>query len=379
LVACWKQYGEAYKFSARTGYSSKDVLYAMRNLVVGQDEMMSSIYSVSEQRSYLNNISYAYTFSRKLSIKASVDGNVHAVSSEDTVAKTGYQCNRHEVSGFLAGHAQLLPRLNVNAMVRQEFVDNDMVPLIPYFGFDLKLMKKHDLILKGNIARNYREPTLNDLYWQPGGNEALKPEKGISTELGLEQQFVGNRSKLHWELTAYRSDIDNWIIWLPSLEGYWQPMNIRRVISQGAEASAKIETSIGKLGVNILASYAYTSSRNYGDAAVWGDESYGKQLVYVPLHSANMMVNLHYKKLFASYQHNSYSERFTSSSNDASKRDWLYPYFMNDLMFGRRFQAWKLNGMVEFKIYNLYNEVYHSVLYRPMPRRNYMLVLRVEL
>ena len=66
-------------------------------------------------------------------------------------------------------------------------------------------------------------------------------------------------------------------------------------------------------------------------------------------------------------------------SNDVSKRDWLYPYFMNDLMFGKAFYIKKVTLAAEFKIYNLFNETYHTVLYRPMPGRNYMLMLMFKI
>ena len=91
------------------------------------------------------------------------------------------------------------------------------------------------------------------------------------------------------------------------------------------------------------------------------------------------MVNISYHGFYATYQHNSYSERYTTSSNDVTKRDWLYPYFMNDLMFGKAFHIKKATLAAEFKIYNLFNETYHTVLYRPMPGRNYMLMLMFKI
>ena len=70
-------------------------------------------------------------------------------------------------------------------MMRQEYVDGDFTPIVPFFGFDFRLVKEKDLILKGNIARNFHMPTLNDLYWLPGGNPDLLHGEGFSFELGL--------------------------------------------------------------------------------------------------------------------------------------------------------------------------------------------------
>ncbi len=112
---------------------------------------------------------------------------------------------------------------------------------------------------------------------------------------------------------------------------------------------------------------------------VWGEDSYGKQLVYIPLHSGNFLVSLSFRGYSITYQHNSYSERFTTSSNDPTRRDWLYPYFMNDIMTGKEFSVGNLTFSAELKIYNLFNESYHSILYRPMPGRNYHIVFMVNI
>jgi outer membrane receptor protein involved in Fe transport len=85
------------------------------------------------------------------------------------------------------------------------------------------------------------------------------------------------------------------------------------------------------------------------------------------------MLQLAYRGFHITYQNNSYSERFTTSSNDVTRRDWLYPYFMNDLFVGKDFNFKKIDMSIEFKIYNLFNETYHSILYRPMPKQNYLL------
>jgi iron complex outermembrane receptor protein len=235
------------------------------------------------------------------------------------------------------------------------------------------------------VARNYHLPTLNDLYWQPGGNPELRPEQGFSMEAGLEylKLFRGVRlpgsRKLQAEITMYRSYIDQWILWIPSYRGYWEPVNIRDVLSTGTETELGWEAGRGAFHYSLRGTYAYTHSVNLGDSLVWSDASYGKQLVYVPLHSGNLMVRVSYRAFFLTYQYNAYSERFTTSSNDLTRRDWLYPYFMNDVAVGAMFRAGKVLLSAELKVMNLFNETYHSVLYRPMPGRNYHLLIQMKL
>ncbi len=373
-VIDWQHYGEKSKLTIRSGYSQKQLDYTLKNYVPGIG-LIPAIYSESIQRSSLNLASWTYNINDKLSIQSSLDFNLHDVISQDSVKKTGYAQQREELSGFLAIRKNFADRLNLNLMLRQDWVDNSFVPIVPFFGFDYRIINGKDLVFKGNIARNYHQPSLNDLYWQPGGNPNLLPEEGISTELGLEYQKLFKQQLLTSEITIYRSDIDNWIIWIPSYKGYWEPRNIKRVLSKGIEFNLSLKGKLNKVDYRISGNYAYTSTINYGDRLVWGDESYGKQLVYVPLHSGNALFNLTYKGYTITWQHNAYSERFTTSSNDVTRRDWLYPYFMNDLILGKEMQLKNVRLSAEFKIYNLFNETYHSILYRPMPGRNCMVLV----
>lgn len=374
LVAEWARYGKKSKLHLQSGYYYENLLYTLMNNVIGVG-LIPAIYSKSNQQGIVNKFSYKYDFRKDFTIDASINANYFMVNSVDTVKNTGYSNNRPEFSASIGLSKSFWKRLNLNLILKQDYIDSGFTPFVPYFGFNYKILKGKSLYLKGNISRNYHYPSLNDLYWQPGGNPDLLPENGLSFEVGSEYLYYKDKFKIQSELTFFRNDIDNWIVWLPSYRGYWEPMNINKVLSQGVELDLKIHFGLRKWNFKIAGSYAYTSSKNYGDPSVWGDESYGKQLVYVPLHSGNVLVNIEYKGFYITYQHNSYSERFTTSSNDVTRRDWLYPYFMNDLFFGKEFNFNKITVSAEFKIYNLFNETYHSVLYRPMPKRNYMLQL----
>lgn len=374
----WKHFMENSKFTLQSGYADKQLIYTLNNQVPGLG-LIPAVYSKSTQQSSLNKASYVYNINDQFSLDHSLSFNFHDVSSTDTVKKTGFKQQRKELDAFFAVRKSFNDRVNLNLAFRQSWVDGKSMPFVPFLGLDYRLFKEIDLILKGNIARNFHQPTLNDLYWQPGGNPNLLSEEGISGEIGLEYQKTRKTYTIKTELTTYRSDINNWIIWIPSFKGYWEPRNIKRVLSQGIEWGLSLKGHVKKIKYQITGNYAYTSSINYGDPITWGDESYGKQLVYVPLHSGNLLIHLNYKEFYATYQHNSYSERFTTTSNDVTRRDWLYPYFMNDFILGKNWKYKKLRISAEFKIYNLFNEIYHSILYRPMPRRNYVFLVMVNI
>jgi iron complex outermembrane receptor protein len=378
LVADWKFYSDMGKFLLRSGYADKRLDYSQKNQVPGLG-LLPAIWSESRQQSLFNTLSYSGETDRDFSWEGSMDLNYHRVGSADTVSRTGYEDNRGEISAMIAIRKSIRDRLNLNLMLRQDWVDGDRVPLIPYFGMDLRIIQGMDLLLKGNIARNYHFPTLNDLYWQPGGNPELLPEEGFTLEWGLAYQREFGAQLLHTELSLYRSQIDNWILWIPSYRGYWEPRNIKSVLSKGLEYNLRLQGFISVFHYEILATYSYTSAINQGDPLIWSDNSLGKQLVYIPLHSGNLKMHLGWNDLFLTYQYNAYSERYTTSSNDVTRRDRLYPYYMNDLSAGSSFHLKRVDLSVELKVYNLLNESYHTVLYRPMPGRNYQLVLKINI
>jgi iron complex outermembrane receptor protein len=373
----WKSHGRKHRMTLRTGYTGKKLNYWLKNHVGGLGEV-PVIYSTGKQNSFLNKLSFDYHFRGDLSLEASLDADYHHVATRDTVAGAGYDKDRIANSLFVAVRKSFFGRLNLNIMLRQDLIDFRAVAPVPYIGLDYRPLPGKAWVVRTHIARNYHYPSLNDLYWEPGGNPDLQAEKGHSAELGTEYSHSFGSHLLFAGATGFYSRIRDWIIWLPDYKGYWIPLNISLVETKGLEAEIRVQGSLGKVGYRVAATYACTDSRNFGDPRVWGDESYGKQLVYVPRHSGNLMLNLSWHGFYATYRHNSYSERFTTSGNDFSRRDWLYPYFMNDLLAGKSFRVKKLDMAVEFTVYNLFDETYHTVLYRPMPGRNYLLTLMIR-
>ncbi len=376
-LAGWSMAMPQGKIALKTGYSHIQMDYARRTQVAGLG-ILPDVYSVSTMQGLHNRLQVHQTISSKLSVSGTFEWNHHEVETRDTILQTGYNQTRNEFLSSVTINYILHPSFYLNGILRLDRNELHQTPLLPFLGINWKVLPNHNLVIKGNIAQNYKLPNLNDLYWQPGGNPNLKPEKGFSLEAGMQHQFTFRNTNIGWEATAYRSDIDDWIIWIPSFKGYWQPFNINRVISKGVEATGKVTTRIRKVEYQLSANYALTQARNWGENEIWGEDTDGKQLVFIPLHSGNVLFSASYQDFFLTWQHNSFSERFTTTSNDPGRRNRLYPYFMNDLAAGKTFQmnGWTLAA--RFTIHNLFNETYRTVLLHPMPGRNYLITLRLQ-
>ncbi|QZT38733.1 TonB-dependent receptor plug domain-containing protein [Halosquirtibacter xylanolyticus] len=370
-VVQWKHYGEDSKIEVKTGGSRKQLFYTLKNQV-GGNGATNAIDSKSIAYQLQNSVTYSTKFLESFYFTGSVDLNKSWVDTYETVKKTGYVEDLDVLSVYTSLSKSFGERLNVTGQVRNEWQDNVYSSPIWFVGFDFKVSKAYGLIVHGSFSKNYHRPTLNDLYWQPGGNPDLLPEDGHTAEFGLKGVLGDGDNHLKWSITSYYSDIDNWILWIPSFKGYWEPRNVKNVISKGVETQLLWNRHWGDFNLKIRGDYAYTRSINMEKSGIWGDESYKKQLVYIPVHSANLWFRFDYKWMNISYQYNYFSERFTTTSNEPNVRQWLYPYHMNELDVGACLYK-KGDRMVQVKltISNLFDEVYHSILFSPMPGRNY--------
>ena len=377
-VAKLSRFSKTGTFILQSGLNAEKMIYSIRNMVYGEG-YYNALYSISNVYSFYNKAQYQFQPIRNALIKTAATFDLYHVQTRDTVNETGYNQIRRNKGLMVSWQQQLSPNFSAMVLLRKDWVNQFSIPLIPYFGFDWILLQKHKLVLHGNIARNYHFPDLNDLYWQPGGNPNLLPEEGLNSELGIKTSFSGKDIKVQAGLTAFYNDIKNWIIWLPSPMGYWSPQNIQHVVSSGLEANLRVAFSVKKFLVTFKAEYSFTKSINQGNAAHWGTAAVGKQIPFVPVHSANVFVNLSRGNWYLTWINHDYSERFTTSTDELTVRDRLNPYFMNDLYLGKKWTQGSKIISIQLKFFNLFNEQYRSVLQRPMPGRNYMLVLTYHL
>ena len=378
IVTDWNRYGSNSKLTIRSAFTNKLLDYISWYYIDGVG-YEPDVYSESKQNSFLNGVNYQYNFNANYSFETRLNIDYHSVNSRDSIVeKDLYRKERLDFSLLVTWKASFFDRINMNVMLRQDLMGTQHSPIIPFLGFDFRFIKDIDWILKANIARNYRHPSLNDLYWRPGGNPLLKPEKGTSAELGTEYKIDTKFIEIKGSTLFFRNEVDNWITWLPTVKGYWQPFNIDKVLSKGIESNLHTSGEVRNFNYKLLCSYSYTSSVNYGEPQIWGDESYKKQLPFIPLHSGNIFAGISYFGFKFSWQFNAFSERFTTTAGNLSKREWIYPYYMNDISFGKELKMKHIYFDFTLKIYNLFDETYHTILYRPMPKRNYYFMITMS-
>ena len=223
-----------------------------------------------------------------------------------------------------------------------------------------------------SVSRNYRFPTLNDLYFLPGGNPGLNSEQGVAYEAGL-SFAVGKEGAytLSGSASWYDQHIDDWILWLPTAKGFFSPVNIKKVHAYGVEIRADLAAALTReLKINLNGTFSWAPSINEGEPMSPADRSVGKQLPYEPEYSATATGRLSWRSWGLLYQFCYYSERYTMSSNDITLTGRLTPYLMSNLSLEKGLSLRWADLTLKGTVNNLFNEEYLSVLSRPMPRMN---------
>ena len=380
-VAEWRYYGKKGMWTITSGANIQILNYQLKTKVSGVSDQLV-INSNSKSASYLFKVIYNYKFSDNLSMITGANTEINSVNSKNSPLNgetQGYDIQRQDYSFYIQLSKSFSKKLSANLMVREDLIGGKSTPFIPSAGVEYHPFHNTGYFLKGNLSRNYHQPTLNDLYYIPGGNPLLKPEEGMMADMGMGYSGTAGNMTFHASLNGYYSRINNWIIWLPTPQGYWEPYNMKRVNASGFELNSGVSGKLHSIDYHINGNYAFTRSINRDDPRNWADESIGKQLPYIPKHSSNILVNLARTGYHVTWLWTYYSERFTTTSNDkTSKLDVLYPYFMNNIYFGKEIKMNRNKLDIELKILNLFNEEYRTVLQHPMPQRNYSLLIRYD-
>lgn len=266
----------------------------------------------------------------------------------------------HKISRKLTGTVNL----------RQGLVTDYEVPFTPTLGFKYLVFSKETnaLNINGNIAKSYRVPTFNDRFWGDQGNPDLNPEKGINYELGGKWNYSNNGISGHIQLNAFYLNIDQWILWRNT--SGWVPLNVQEVESKGLEVMSQWKYSLWGLKTTSGINYTLTSTEPTKSL----DESIpiGRQLEYVPLHTANFYSTTTYKNTDVSIDCKYTDKQYTDGEN----KNILSSYFLLNFSVGQQI---KFNNKNKIKIKGMFNNIldvdYQSTYGFAMPGINYRLSL----
>lgn len=277
--------------------------------------------------------------------------------------------NRADLYVFLNFYPLKKWELSLNS--RYGWVQGFAVPYTPSLGSSFTIFDKsrQELKWRAQLSRSYRVPTLNDRYWNPGGNPDLLSEDAWNVESGFDWSSV--EEGISWEAsaTAYAHWVNNWILWLPG-GSIWSPENVRNVYSRGAEFTINNKRKLGFLNLFARLNYALTFAEvqeGYaGDAG-----NLGNQLPYLPKHQGSWNIRGDIKSWNLGFSGRYYGRRFTLIDNNKA----LKGYMVADFSTGRDFSFRSSFLSAQLSIRNILDASYENLEYRPMPGRSFEIKL----
>lgn len=385
-VLSWDRLRRDWKVGAKAGYIHTWMAYDYRR-DPGNGIMTSMTRSRSRIDTFYGQAAGEYAVGDEWLFTADIALHQHFVRSADKnivlqqgdKAIVGYDQGRVEIDAAVSAKWRPAERLGLSAVLREQLYGTKWAT-VPALFADYLLSKRGNVVAKASVSRNFRFPTLNDLYFLPGGNPDLKNETGVQYEAGL--SFAVGRDAIYTlsgSASWYDQRIDDWILWLPTTKGFFSPVNIKEVHAYGVEVRADLSVMLTRgLKLDLDGTFSWSPSINVGEPMSPADQSVGKQLPYEPEFSGTATGRLAWRSWGLLWQFCYYSERYTMSSNDITLTGRLTPYVMNNLSLEKGFAFRRADLSLKATINNLFNEEYLSVLSRPMPRMNCEFFINVK-
>jgi len=216
--------------------------------------------------------------------------------------------------------------------------------------------KRHALLF--SYSNNYRLPSMNDLFWRPGGDPTLDPEQSHRGE--IEWKFTPR----NWALssTLFLHQIFNQIRWLPTSGGLFvAKQSPESVWNRGLELTASVSDTIGQISLEPSIHGQLLMSSSSEKMNTIFRYSIEDQQTYVPLFRVSGKILIHHQSGFhASVELIHVDERSVLPDRSSFIDDYL-------LLNGQISYTLSGSVLVSYELNNATNQLYFNQLYRPMP------------
>lgn len=346
---------EDHTFRSMAGYVDDYLLYINPS---------SDIYSETEVSRFIGGSDYSYS-QGDFRLGAGVKGQINKAVTE------GYPdgVRRDVLSSRANLFYQLTSDIHGGIVLRQELSNRETSPLLPGLVLSWRLLRGHPtLTLTAEASRNYKEPSLNDLYWEPGGNPDLQPEQSRELEMGLDfrHTLFDQRLTLTNETNVFYREVENKIVWEPGVSGNWGAQGFSEVFSNGLENHLTAQVNFEELEVGLRGVYAFTNS-------LTGENE--NQLIYLPRNTLR-------GNLFGKWNDWEFSLSSTYTGRqylNSSNTRYLPGYELFHSGISRSFEWGGHSFNTGINLRNVMDKDYQTIANRPMPGRHFEVFLSLDL
>ena len=347
---------------------------ALNDQYMKYSNSLLNLNSTHQSYSWISRVRVTYMGVRNLTIKPGVDFTYDNVNSDEYDGiKT-----RVTTSFFAEVNYNFSQKLKSSLVLRDDLIDGKFSPLIPALGMEYRPFSSINLAFSANLARNYRYPTLNELYWKDSGNPDLRPEKNYSVEAGATYNVGTKNNVLYLEtsVAAYYSWIYDMITWSPvdGSGGLFKPENINEILARGIELGLNVNLQAWGFKFGLKNNYNFCRS-TYEKASSKFEDKIGHQQFYIPVNTFNTTFSAERWKFYLTYNFSYTGDRFTGDDN----LTFMPAYNLSNIILGKNIQIKHFILSLQIDINNLFNLDYQSVASRPMPGINYAFTIKLAL
>lgn len=347
---------------------------ALNDQYMRYENSILDLSSRHQSYSWISRIRFSYSGIRGLIIRPGVDFTYDLVDSDEYDG-----VKKRTTTGFFAEiNYNFTKKVKSSLVLREDLIDGKFSPLIPALGIEYRPFNKINLAFTSNGARNYRYPTLNDLYWNGAGNPDLEPELNYTVEAGSTYNFMTTNKALYLEATlaGYYSWIYDMITWTPvtGSGGLFMPENVDEIHARGIEIGLNLNLEAFNFNLDLKNNYHFCRS-TYEKANSTYNNNIGNQQFYIPVNTFNSTLSVERWKFYFTYNFTFTGDRYTGKDNLSR----MPAYNLSNIIFGKNIQVKHFGLSLQVNINNLFNLDYQSVASRPMPGINFAFTLKLVL
>ena len=330
------------------------------------DNPLASIYGLNRNLSWQNQFDIKRAGSKFFHWTAQVR---HVLNRAETQSYDGAKAT-NGISAFLSSDFRITKSLKTVLSVRSEYILESFSGVLPSLVLSYNPVKLKDFYLRYTLNTNVKFPTLNQLYWNPGGNPDLIEERGFMNGLGTVYKIEKGKWEIDVNADAYYGVYQNWIAWMPQ-GAYWSPVNIKNVITKGVELALTTVYTSGNFVINHTLKTNFNRSQN---ASSDDPGIQNKLVIYAPEFQGSSLLQLSWKRWYASWFQPVTGRFYISSDNTA----YMPMYSYANVTIGRDIRLKSSTLYVMFGVDNVSDWQYQVTPNRPMPGRNYKVSLQYK-
>lgn len=340
----WKSISDRYSFSTNLAYLREDYLYYNDYRFDNHTENMG--------KNMIASTDFTYSLVRNIFFGAGFDGLLSNAEGDNLEEE-----NLNKGEFYILFGQQIKSKFTYNVSFRKGFSNLYDIPFI--YALDGRWKASENLSFRVNTGTNYRLPTFNDLFWNPGGNPDLKPEDSFTSEIGA----TWSKDRFSFDIAGFYIKSKNLIQWVPRDNAFWTPENIKESQQIGAEFQLKYNFNYRSFYVNFESQYTFVRAK---------DIDLNEDLIYVPRNKLNNLFSIRHRQFLLKYYLQFTDSVYITTSNTESLDD----FWLSNLHF--YYQVIQNRFTVGFQIENIFNQYYEAVAYRPMPGTNFNLNIKYQ-